>query len=120
MSEGKINTIIGVCSLLFPIFGGSFYYLLDQANNRKDKEQLYKKEITQSLTKIEKQISNLESLYKKDLQDYKNYNNERFYIYKEKTNVTLQELKGSVLFLRKNHFFITNEYKNEIKKLKHE
>jgi len=54
------------------------------------------------------------------LQDYKNYNNERFYIYKEKTNVTLQELKGSVLFLRKNHFFITNEYKNEIKKLKHE
>ncbi|WP_286019162.1 hypothetical protein, partial [Candidatus Venteria ishoeyi] len=111
---------IGICSLLFPIFAGGFYYLLDQANDRKDKEQLYKKEITQSLTNIEKQISNLESLYKKDLQDYKSYNNERFYSYKEKTNVTLQELKGSVLFLRKNHFFITNEYKNEIEKLKHE
>jgi len=120
MNEGKINIVIGICSLLFPIFGGGFYYLLDQSNKRKDKEQLYKKEITQSLTNIEKQISNLEVLYKKDLQDYKSDNNERFYSYKEQTNVTLQELKGSISFLRKNHFFMTNEYRSEIKQLKHE
>lgn len=109
MNEGKINIIISILAILVSVFGGAFYYLLDQSNARKDKEDLYKKEITQTLSQIEKQISNLESLHKRELQEYKESSNKRFYEYREQTNVTLQEIKGDIIFLRNNHFFITKK-----------
>jgi len=112
-----INVAISLLAIFTSVIMGSIVYLLDQSNSKANKEEEFKKEIKED-------ISKLEQLHRQELQQYKNLvheqfksNDNRFFRYREQTNVSLQGIKGDIDFLRKNDFYMTKEYKKGDEKM---
>ena len=108
---GLITNFLTILLTVLGLFWGAYTYLKDKEQSKQEKQEQFQKEL---ITKIDE----LEKHQQKSLQEYKTYNDKRFYEYREQTNVTLQEIKGDINFLRKNTFFISNEFKKEDQKIR--
>ena len=112
--EGLTALITNFLTILLTVLGlfwGAYTYLKDKEQSKIEKQEKFEKELINKIDDIEKH-------QERTLQDYKTYNDKRFYEYREQTNVTLQEIKGDITFLRRNTFFITNEFKKEDQKIR--
>ena len=108
---GLITNFLTILLTVLGLFWGAYTYLKDKEQSKQEKQERFQKELINKIDELEKHQD-------KSLQEYKTYNDKRFYEYREQTNVTLQEIKGDINFLRRNSFFITHEFKKEDQKIR--
>jgi len=108
---GLITNFLTILLTVLGLFWAAYTYLKDKEQSKQEKQERFQKELINKIDELEKHQD-------KSLQEYKTYNDKRFYEYREQTNVTLQEIKGDINFLRRNTFFISNQFKKEDQKIR--